>query len=90
MFVASASSGTSRTIAFVLRRMKKSVGLQPRQSVPTPLTEPRNPVRSKKNGSDRTPAKTFVPSLAVPIPEPPVDPDPQAIPVASVRAFEPV
>ena len=40
-----------------------------------PNTVPMNPVRSKKNGSLRTPAKTFAPSLAA-VPVPPVEPEP--------------
>src|SRR5215211_7469922 len=82
------ASGTSITTAFVLRRAKKSVGWSPRMSGPTPKTVPTKPVRSKKKGSLRTPAKTFAPSFAVPIPEPPVHPEPILTPVASDRAFQ--
>src|SRR4029079_17724456 len=77
-----ASSGTSITSAFVLSGVKKSVGLLPNASLPTPRTVPRKPVRSKKNGSLRTPAKTFAPPLAVPMPDPLVQPDPICTPTA--------
>ena len=55
--------GGSRTIAFVLRCAKKSVGLLPSPSPPTAVpvwssvVVPMKPVRSKKNGSERTPAQ---------------------------------
>jgi hypothetical protein len=68
MFVPSFPSGTSRTIARVLSEAKKSLGVLshsvlvfgPRPSVP------RNPRRSKKNGSERTPVQSLPsPTLTV-------------------------
>ena len=50
-------SGTSSTMALAFSPEKKSVTFVPSRSVPTWKTVPTNPVRSKKNGSERTPAK---------------------------------
>ncbi len=62
MVSGSCEFGIESTIAFVFRFAKKSVGLLPSASPPTAVpvvslvVVPMNPVRSKKNGSDRTPA----------------------------------
>src|SRR5688500_17327281 len=66
----SCAFGIDRTIALVLRFAKKSVGSLPRPSPPTAVpvvssvVVPMKPVRSKKNGSERTPVQAHRPSLA--------------------------
>ncbi len=84
------SSGTSITIAFVLKPAKMSVGLSPRPSVPMWNRVPTKPVRSKKNGSERTPAKTLPSPASAAVPLPAVEPEPRTLPLVSDRAFAPV
>ncbi len=64
MVSGSCEFGIDRTIAFVLRFLKKSLSASPSPSVSVPtwvpvsdVVVPMNPSRSKKNGSDRTPAQ---------------------------------
>ena len=62
----------------------------PSLSVPMWNSVPTKPVRSKKNGSDRTPAKTLPSPLSVDMPLPAVEPEPRTFPWLSETAFAPV
>jgi len=65
------------TMALALKPLKKSVGSLPSASLPIWKRVPTNPVRSKKKGSDRTPAKIRPSPLRAAVPLPAVDPEPR-------------
>src|SRR5688572_4279140 len=88
--------GIDSTIALVLRLAKKSVGLLPRPSPPTAVpvvssvVVPMKPVRSKKNGSERTPVQAQSPSSARTLFLAFVNPWTTGVPPVRLRARVPV